>query len=190
MPPWLPGCFFFFAFFFFASYTFFFFSFNEIYRWVKIGLWIWFITTKLFGWISLPLCPWSSQESFTWHTAINHSISASLPPSLPPSQPSTSAAIPIPIPTPPPPPPLWCFLWFCGTELISVNFWKALCYTVKWVSKEVIRDKVSGWWDVILFYSIFENYCVRQQIIKPSNFFRMSTTFHIFAASHKHQLSN
>lgn len=104
---------------------------NEIYRWIKIGLWIWFIATKLFGWIFLPVCPWSSQESFTWHPATNHSISSSLPPSS------------------------RCIFMFCGAELISVNFWKALCYTVKWASKEVIREEVSGWWSVILCYSIF-----------------------------------
>lgn len=95
-----------------------FFFFSEIYRWVKIGLWIWFITTKLFGWIALPQCPWCSQESFTWHPATSYSLSPlrSLPPSV--------------------------VLWFCGAELISVNFWKALCYTAKWVSKEVIREEV------------------------------------------------
>lgn len=42
---------------------------DEIYRWVKIGLWIWFITTGLFGWISVPPCPWASQESLPWHPA-------------------------------------------------------------------------------------------------------------------------
>lgn len=41
-----------------SPFSLFFFFNNEIYRWVKIGLWIWFITTKLFGWISLPRCPW------------------------------------------------------------------------------------------------------------------------------------
>lgn len=51
---------------------------NEIYRTVKIGLWVWFITTKISDWIPLPPCPWSSQESFTWHPGTSHSISAFL----------------------------------------------------------------------------------------------------------------
>lgn len=130
-------------------FFFFFFS-NEIYRRVKIGLWIWFITTKLFGWILLPPCPWSSQESFTWHPATSHSISPSL--SL--------------------------FLWFCGAELIPVNFWKALCYTVKWVSKQVTREEVSDWWDVIICYSIFwDLQCLATNIVTFT--FCQQTPFHI-----------
>lgn len=117
---------------------------NEIYRWVKIGLWIWFIVTNLFGWIFSAAVP--TALSGELHLASSHQPLRLCP------RPSLAAST-------------LCIFMFCGAELISVNFWKALCYTVKWVSEEVMRE-FSGWWSVMLRYSpFFLGFTVWQEIL-------------------------